>query len=108
MQRIKTRLFVRRVHPIKDIKLSGEIILTACKSRVDDNCIFICPPFLGGIFYWEEKHMEFFMSIAVAVLFLAMGCLAGIFLGALATVRTLQTRYPQTWCTFLMESGKQK
>lgn len=52
--------------------------------------------------------MEFFMSIAVAVLFLAMGCLAGIFLGALATVRTLQTRYPQTWCTFLMESGKQK
>ena len=52
--------------------------------------------------------MEFFMSIAVAVLFLAMGCLAGIFLGTLATLRMLQTKYPQTWCTFLMESGKQK
>ena len=52
--------------------------------------------------------MEFFMSITVAVLFLAMGCLAGTFLGALATVRTLQTKYPQTWHTFLMESGKQK
>ncbi len=52
--------------------------------------------------------MEVFMSIAGAVLFLAIGCLAGILLGALATVRTLQTRYPQTWCTFLIESGKQK
>lgn len=50
--------------------------------------------------------MEFFMSIAVAVLLLAMGCLAGIFLGALATVRTLQTKYPQTWHTLLMERGK--
>lgn len=47
--------------------------------------------------------MEFFMSIAVAVLFLATGCLAGIFWGALATVRILQTRYPQTWYTFLIE-----
>lgn len=41
MQRIKTRLFVRRVHPIKDIKLSGEIILTVCKSRAADDCIIM-------------------------------------------------------------------
>ena len=63
-------------------------------------------PSLGGIFSWEEKRMEFFMSIAGAALLLAVGCLAGIFWGALATVRTLQTRYPQTWHTLLMERGK--
>ena len=50
--------------------------------------------------------MEFFMSIAGIVLFFVIGFLAGVFLGALATVRTLQTRYPQTWHTLLMERGK--
>lgn len=52
--------------------------------------------------------MEFFMSIAGIILFFVIGFLAGVFLGTLATLRMLQTKYPQTWCTFLMESGKQK
>ncbi len=52
--------------------------------------------------------MEVFMSIAGIVLFFVIGCLAGVFLGTLATLRMVQTKYPQTGCTFLMESGKQK
>ena len=48
------------------------------------------------------------MSIAGIILFFVIGFLAGVFLGALATVRKLQTRYPQTWHTLLMERGEQK
>ena len=46
------------------------------------------------------------MSIAGIILFFVIGFLAGVFLGALATLRLLQAKYPQTWCTFLMERGK--
>ena len=48
------------------------------------------------------------MSIAGIVLCFVIGFLAGVFLGTLATLRMLLTRYPQTWHTLLMESGKQK
>lgn len=48
------------------------------------------------------------MSIAGIILFFVIGFLAGVFLGALAALRLLQTKYPQTWHTLLMERGKQK
>ena len=48
------------------------------------------------------------MSIAGIILIFVIGFLAGVFLGALATLRLLQTKYPQTWHTLLMERGKQK
>lgn len=50
--------------------------------------------------------MEVFISIAGIILLFVIGFLAGVFLGTLATLRMLQTKYPQTWHTLLMERRK--
>lgn len=52
--------------------------------------------------------MEAFMSIAGIILFFVIGCLSGILLGVLATVRLLKVQYPQTWRVFLSESEDPK